>query len=89
VSRRLNPEHASSAIFVGTSAFVSEHRLHRGAACAPLQSARLFVQALDRRQLFGLAKLGVSNCDLQYVYGAVVDLERYRKGVTVLATEGD
>ena len=55
----------------------------------PLQPPCLFVQALDRGELLGLAKFGLLHGGLQHVDRAIIDLQRHGIGVPVLAAMGD
>ena len=87
--RRLRTKYASAAIVVRVCTFLSEQSIDRRSKGVPLQPARLFVKAFDRRQLFGLAQLGLLHGGLQHVDGAVIDLERHRIGMAVFAAMGD
>ena len=53
--RRLQAKYTSAAILVRARTLVSEERLDRLSASVPLLPARLFVEAFDCRQLFGVA----------------------------------
>src|ERR1043166_4223909 len=88
---RLPAEYASAPIFVRTAALLGEVRREGGAACMPLQPPRLRVQAADRGELFVIAELRLADRALQHADRLVVDLERDREGVAVLAavSEGE
>ena len=55
----------------------------------PLEPTRLFVEAPDRSQLFGLTESSPVYGDLQHVNGAIVNLQRHRIGMAVFATMGN
>lgn len=87
--RRLGAKDASAAILVRSRPFVGEQGLDRRSGSVPLQLPCLFVQAPDRRQLFGLAEFGFLHGGFQHVDGTVIDLQRHRIGMPVLAAMSD
>ena len=68
---------------------MGEQRLDRRSGSAPLKPAGLIVQALDCRELLGLAKLGSLHGRFQYADGAIIDLQRDGIGMPILAAVGD
>ena len=53
------------------------------------QSPGLLVQALDRGEFLGLTEFGFLHGGLQDGDGAIIDRQRHRVGVAVLAAMGD
>ena len=67
------------------AALPGDEHVERRAGGGALQKPRLIVEALKSVQLFGLAKLGVLHRGFQDADGLVIDLDRHRVGMAVLA----
>ena len=87
--RRLRAEHAASAILVRAHTLIGKQRLYRRPSGVPLQLTGLHIEAPDRREFFGVAKLCPVYRGLQHADSAVVDLQRHGIGMPVLATMSD
>ena len=60
---------------------------HRGTASAAFEVPGLFVETLQRAELFIATELCFLNGRLQHVDGLVIDFERNRERMTILAAE--
>ena len=71
---RFIAKYAFATILGRAFAFVGEQHRDRRVAVDLLHPARLFIQAADRRKLFGVSKPGLSHCRPQHIDSVVVDL---------------
>ena len=53
-----------------------------------IEIAGLFVEALQRAELFIASELRLLNCSLQHADGLVIHFERHWERMTILASEG-
>ena len=62
---------------------------HGGTGSVAFELAGLFVEALQRAELFIASELRFLNGGLQHVDGLVIDFQRHREGMTILAAESE
>ena len=82
---RLQTKYAPAAILVRAGALVREQCLGRRPVRVQFQQASLSIQALNRRQRFGLSQPGLPHGSLQHIDGTIVYLQRHRKRMPILA----
>src|SRR5215469_8620030 len=85
----LPAQHTPSVKFDRRRALGRDEGFESGTCRAALEPARLIVEALDGAQRLLAAKLCAPNCRLQHPNGVVIDLDRNRVGMPVLAAVGE
>jgi hypothetical protein len=70
-----------------TIALFGYQLFYGGTASAAFEVPGLFVEALQRAEFFVAPELRFLNGGLQHADGLVIDFERHREGMTILAAE--
>src|SRR5215831_6032553 len=82
---RRRPEHGLPAIAVRAGALVGDQRIEAGAAGMALERARLSIEAAQGTELLVAAESGALDRRFEHADGLVIDLERHRERLAVLA----
>src|SRR4029079_9892110 len=85
----LPPKHRTAGISGRASALTDQMGVERRAARKYLELPRLIVETLERGQSFLPTKRSLADRRFQYGDRAIINFERHRIGVTVLATVGE
>src|SRR5205085_4950525 len=85
VPRRFRAEHAAPAVRSRTRALLCDHHLHRWPGCVAFEPAGLPVEPLQGGELLYVPELCLANGGFEHANGLVIDLERHRKRLAVLA----